>query len=533
MIKFFKILYSKLNSNPKKIKHYLLCYLKSERTFSLDLFYLLKKGSFFSSHKQQILYSQFFCKSEYYVIVLTNLNTGSDKRNHIFDKILKKKIRIHSNHFSNNIFLDCLWHFLKSQIDPIKTSNQFLTEDNRISGFFLITQFLSLKGLKLPTNIIDSGTQLSGIIKAIDIEKASETYLIKPSLKFNFKDPLCFEDVAPQQHTIDLPAIGYHIADDVCVYQGSQIIKHNNLIVYEPSADPRTRHFIAGLHGKIQGLGDQINSVINLPYDGEKEFEKAAIISTRCPTNYFHWMIEYLPKIKIILDSKMNDYPILVEENLPRQHTEAIGILANKFDLKVIFYNPQQRLLIKKLLIPSPVTYHPDDPDVPYWQGAGLIKDLVIFLKQNLTASISPPLEKKRNIFLTRPSHSRGIVNIKDLYKIASNYGFEIITPEKMSLKEQIMLFKNVNVLITPCGSALVNTLFMPENSKVLSLIGEHNKTYSVYSNLCSILNLNYIHLTGQTIQNRSHFSTDLEYVHAPFEINADKFSRLLEETMR
>lgn len=77
-----------------------------------------------------------------------------------------------------------------------------------------------------------------------------------------------------------------------------------------------------------------------------------------------------------------------------------------------------------------------------------------------------------RKIFLTRSNkRARHIRNNEEIEKIISSYGFEIIDTDNMTVKEQILLFRNVSMMIALHGAGNINMIFRyPKQLKFLEL---------------------------------------------------------------
>lgn len=79
----------------------------------------------------------------------------------------------------------------------------------------------------------------------------------------------------------------------------------------------------------------------------------------------------------------------------------------------------------------------------------------------------------KRKVYLSRKllkKEKRRLANEEEVEKVFSKFGFEIIYPEQISLKEQVELLHQSNVVVGPSGSALHNAAFMQEGSLLISL---------------------------------------------------------------
>lgn len=105
---------------------------------------------------------------------------------------------------------------------------------------------------------------------------------------------------------------------------------------------------------------------------------------------------------------------------------------------------------------------------------------LELFLKK--TRSLSDNLNEKTNhkkIYLSRIGNpNRKLENENELIKFLSDRGFVIIQPEKLTIKEQVVLFSKSELIIAPSGAALTNLIYnkIPDKTKVIEICPESIK---------------------------------------------------------
>ena len=78
-----------------------------------------------------------------------------------------------------------------------------------------------------------------------------------------------------------------------------------------------------------------------------------------------------------------------------------------------------------------------------------------------------PP--KKHQITIFKKEGFRSINNLEDVAKyVQSKFGNEanvsVVSPEKLSVKEQALLFLNTTLLISPCGGIALPGILLPSN---------------------------------------------------------------------
>ncbi len=448
-----------------------------------------------------------------------------------FYLIAERHSRIHSSHFNDASFCEKFYVYLRGTPDPSGTLLRFSTENKKNKLIYLMMGGLSLRGLtlELPKAFFDNGEFGEGVLGVSLGEGDSLRMMVSGESTYSFKDPEIFEDHAPrEERTLRLPPVELLVIEGVSAYSGGQVVKNGSLIVYEESANPLKRKFIAGLHDKIFRAGDSV--IGSFKYNKAYELNQAVLFFSRCPTNYFHWMIEYLPRLKSLVDMGLTSIPVLVPKGLANQQYEALDILVKRFDLKLYYIDPSFKVKLNKVYIPSPVTFHPDDPDVPFWMGAGLHSESVKFLRNNLMEGLGVLENKspKEKIFLARSGNLRNVANISEIHRVVQEEGFTLVYPERFSLKEQASIMANARVVISPGGSSLTNVIFMSPGAKLISLIGHQNRYYSIYANLADLCGVSYLHVTGEPTMTLEQCGSDLNYMHSGYKVDAEKLRRAI-----
>src|SRR5690606_851922 len=134
-------------------------------------------------------------------------------------------------------------------------------------------------------------------------------------------------------------------------------LKNNQLLVYEPAAHP-SQKFVAGLQHNLASLSGEGDWV--LAYHNALTVESLPVgilLSGRNSDNYCHWLIEYLPRLWTIdQDPSFDCVPLIVFDEMPRQHFEVLEILNKK---QRPIHRLQRSALTKcrKLIVPSFQTY--------------------------------------------------------------------------------------------------------------------------------------------------------------------------------
>lgn len=195
-----------------------------------------------------------------------------------------------------------------------------------------------------------------------------------------------------------------------------------------------------------------------------KVIYNCAILHNWWANNFFHWMLESIPKAIIFEKSGFNGTYIVPKGcSFIKESLNIMGISEER----IIEY--EHSFIAKNLYIAdkfnnSTLSIYPE------------IIDMIrgIFLK-NISYS-----RNENKIYIKR-SGKRIVKNELELKTYLDKYDFLTIEPEKMSLKDQITVMANAKALITPHGAGTTHSIFMKKKSLVCELFS------SKYINPCCI----------------------------------------------
>lgn len=192
---------------------------------------------------------------------------------------------------------------------------------------------------------------------------------------------------------------------------------------------------------------------------------KVAVITQEGCENYYHWVTEVLPKLAM-LESKKIEYDWLyVPTKLPfmPQTLALLGIDAKKIiEAQDATYIEADELIVPSA--PSLSTY------TPTWIVEYIQSKLIPIAVEKV-----PEPNFSNKVFISRKKASyRRIINEDDLFKIFEEKGFVRYNLEDLSLPEQIVLFKNADIIVAAHGAGLLNLLFAKPGTHVIEIFQEH-----------------------------------------------------------
>lgn len=216
--------------------------------------------------------------------------------------------------------------------------------------------------------------------------------------------------------------------------------------------------------------------------------------------NYFHWIVNFLPRLWMIDQChEYDNFPLIISDNVPDNFIKALQY----FDVRlrdIIRIKLGYPYVVKTLVIPSRFSnYHPHT--YTSFREETISPDAVNFLREKLKiAQTQSGKRHQRWIYIQRENPNfRNLLNEKEIEALFERYGFEFIDPSELSISEQIDLFSCAEIIAGPHGAGWTNMIFAPANARGLMLMG--SEVSYLYSNIANIIGQDLIHLHGETIE--------------------------------
>ncbi len=234
------------------------------------------------------------------------------------------------------------------------------------------------------------------------------------------------------------------------------------------------------------------HSIFNLEHFPELTQLKGrvAVLSGLTGHVYYHWMFDILPRIELLrlsgIDLNSIDW-FVVNYSAKSFQKETLSWLEIPLD-KIISSDEVPFIQAEELITPS----FPGQLD---WVPYGTIK----FLRQKFLTKISMDGSKfSKKIYVSRArAQTRHVINEDAVTKFLGTLGFKTVFLEEMSILEQVALFANAEVVVSPHGSGLTNLVFCSPKTKVIELFSPYY-TRTDYWVISQHLELEHFYCLGE-----------------------------------
>lgn len=302
------------------------------------------------------------------------------------------------------------------------------------------------------------------------------------------------------------------------VFGSTDLVMVNDTVLYDEINESNIKQY-AIKAPVIKNINTSNVTIISQKF-GKNIIDKAIHLLKDHSHNYFHWIVENLPRLSLVktIDKSI---PLIIDERLPKQFHDALELF-NTEKRKIIYIKSGVVYRVNKLIYPSPLTIIHDNYGIPVFSKDSIYNVLGLdeFSKQILK-SVNPLQIRTltRRIFVSRKnSDYRQLINSKALEELLITRGFEIIFPENMSFIAQVNLFSQAEIIIGQSGAGMANCIFANKNCRIIMLVSNAPSTnLHLFGSLCNGLNLKLEYLIGKTTKLYKKYS-----IHSDFYIDIE-----------
>jgi tetratricopeptide (TPR) repeat protein/capsular polysaccharide biosynthesis protein len=217
-----------------------------------------------------------------------------------------------------------------------------------------------------------------------------------------------------------------------------------------------------------------------------------AILSGLSGNVYFHWMVDILPRIELLRQGGFDLEKIdgfVVNSYQQSFQRETLGLLGIP-EGKIIESDRVPHIKAKQLICPS---FPGDLGWPPPWA--------IHFLRREFFGKLTLKSGYPERIYISRSqARYRKVFNETEVIEVLSEAGFVPIWLESLSFEEQIALFSQAKVIVSPHGSGLTNIIFCQRGTKVIEFMSPHYIGH-YYWGISHTLKLEHYYLTGDAFE--------------------------------
>jgi len=233
-----------------------------------------------------------------------------------------------------------------------------------------------------------------------------------------------------------------------------------------------------------------------------------SLIQGASGSNYSHWLLEILPKIKMYSENyDINDLSHIYTPKLETFHKETLSVLNLK---KIGFISSE---IHRHIEADELVTV-----DHPYYFSGTILEqnqflpEWVLDWIRNTYIKFAKECEISDKIFIDRKDsknlHNQ-IINNDEVLNYFSKKGFKTYRLEKLNFFEKIYLFNNAKIIAGVHGAGFSNLVFSKPSTQIIEIKTKNNPN-KIYEKISNFANLNYKLLEVPLMDNQDKTQGDI-----------------------
>jgi capsular polysaccharide biosynthesis protein len=188
--------------------------------------------------------------------------------------------------------------------------------------------------------------------------------------------------------------------------------------------------------------------------------------------NYFHWMIDCLPRFAVLESVGLDHLPVIVPARPTAFHLASLRAVGVNPERTTPFLGEHDHLLPERLIWAS--------PPAPVNFPSPFVVDWLRRQFRSAAGIASPPPGASRRLLVSRGGVRR-LANEEELLRALEPLGFELVQPEQLTLPEQVRVFAEAQMIVGAHGAGLTNMVFS-EPLPVLELFPPEHIAWHYYT---------------------------------------------------
>jgi capsular polysaccharide biosynthesis protein len=248
--------------------------------------------------------------------------------------------------------------------------------------------------------------------------------------------------------------------------------------------------------------------LITEPTKSGKTIDKAIAGFGRCDTNWFHFNIETLPRILSASGVTEIGVPVLVQSDIPQSAVDAIIATTGREVVRI----ENDFIRVNELVVSQAKSATMDSAFLGTITG-DFTASALASVKESLLKALPPEADGEKRIVLLRQGAYRRIKNVKKVLSVLNEHGFVSIDIASLTLREQISVINNAEVIVSQGGAGVTNMLFANEGARFLGLIGPAKNQSLFWENFLNVLNIRNSFIIGRHVGDKNRVLVHSDFV--------------------
>jgi len=289
----------------------------------------------------------------------------------------------------------------------------------------------------------------------------------------------------------------FEIRDAVILRQGEVVLDGRELIIESVRHSQPAVSAIAAVLEKTAGaLAKQFTD------NTEEKHAFGLLLNQWSFRNYGHFLLEILPKAAFAqANFDLSQAALLVHGDINRATADLYRQSLRRLRLSQPLTPMRARTRVDKLIFATTAGTHGVNKS-PY--AVRQARELFLPAEPARHGGTAA-----RRLWIRRgETYRRRLVNQEELIALATQFGFEPITPEIMPVAQQAALFSEASACIGPIGAGFTNIVFCRPGTVVMTLSPNFGRETFFYD-IASIVDAEYSYVFGEAIDPAQRYNSD------------------------
>jgi len=240
----------------------------------------------------------------------------------------------------------------------------------------------------------------------------------------------------------------------VAIFKNAQVFSQKGLIITQENV------LITDISRSFGAPKNRNKFRIQKPIVTEKNEKKVAVLTTDGSNTYYHWLFDILPRIQLLKKAGIfENIDFFILPKLKHDFQKSSLSYFNIPNSKIHEIEDNEAVRADDLIVPS----LPSELGTVNLWALNFIRDTYLLDSSNLSPH--------RKVYITRKNASaRRLLNESEIIDFLTGLGFEIIEAENLVFADQVKIFSQAEVVVSPHGSGLSNVVFCNKKTKVIEL---------------------------------------------------------------
>jgi hypothetical protein len=307
-----------------------------------------------------------------------------------------------------------------------------------------------------------------------------------------------------QQFNFDL----VNTLENVEIWHERFVVQDNFIICRENAADLRADSPAGLWMYKWAHPTISTGVLVSKPITSDRTIEKAIAGFGRYDANWFHFIIETLPRILGSSEVTEKGVPVLVQTDIPQSAIDAIVATTGREVIKI----NGNFLHVKELVVAQAKSATMDSVFLDSING-DFTTTSIASVRESLLKAFPPGGNGNKRIVLLRQGSYRRIKNIEKVLSVLNEYGFESVDIGSLTLRDQINVVNNASVIVSQGGAGITNMLFANQGANFIGLIGPAKNQHLFWEAFLNVLMLRNSFIVGKHVGKKNRVQVHSDFL--------------------